>query len=61
MTRYIKLPYVNDKAEDFGKRLVKLVNSNFQKVELKVAFVAPLELKDLFKFKDKVTKWRNSP
>jgi GIY-YIG catalytic domain-containing protein len=52
--RYIKLPYVNNKVEDFGKKLTKLVNSNFPLVELRVAFVAPMEIGKLFKFKDKV-------
>ena len=40
---------------DFGKRLRDFVESNFTNLELKVVFVAPLEMRNLFKFKDKVT------
>jgi hypothetical protein len=52
--RFITLPFVNKKADEFGKRLTKLVNSNFPLVDLRVAFVAPLEIGKLFKFKDSV-------
>ena len=31
------------------------IESNFTNLELKVVFVAPLEMRNLFKFKDKVT------
>ena len=53
--KYLVLPHVNNKVIDFGKRLRNFVESNFTNLELKVVFVAPLEMRNLFKFKDKVT------
>jgi hypothetical protein len=60
-TKYIVLPYVNNKVIDFGKRLKIFVEKNFCDIELKVVFVAPMELRNLFKIKDKLTdKFRQS-
>ena len=53
--KYIVLPHVNNKVIDFGKRLKNFVEKNFDEIELKVVFVAPLEIRNLFKFKDKLT------
>ena len=44
-----------NKVIEFGKRLKKFVENNFIDVELKVVFVAPMEIRNLFKFKDKLT------
>ena len=61
VVKYIVLPYVNYKVIDFGKRLKNFVEKNFIEIELKVVFVAPMELRNLFKFKDKLTdKFRQS-
>jgi len=53
-TRYITLPYCNTKVDDFAKRLTTLVNTNFDKVELKVAFKAPKTIANMFPFKDNI-------
>ena len=53
--KYIVLPHVNNKVIEFGKRLKKFVENNFIDVELKVVFVAPMEIRNLFKLKDKLT------
>jgi len=53
--KYLVLPFVNNKVIDYGKRLRNFIESNFADLELKVVFVAPLEMRNLFKFKDKVT------
>jgi hypothetical protein len=52
--RFISLPYVNKKSEEFGRRLRKLVNTTFPLFDLRVAFKATLEIGKLFSFKDKV-------
>ena len=49
------LPHVNNKVIDYGRRLKNFIEANFTSLELKVVFVAPLEMRNLFKFKDKVT------
>lgn len=53
-TIYLCLPFVNNEVENFGKDLSKLVEDFFNNVKLKVVFKAPKEIKDLFKFKDKI-------
>ena len=53
--KFLVLPHVNDKVIEYGKRLKNFVESNFTDLELKVVFVAPMEMRNLFKFKDKVT------
>ena len=49
------MPYLNEKSEIIGKRLTEFVNDYFDKVNLRVAFRAKAQLRDLFPFKDKVT------
>ena len=51
--RYITLPYINDQTEQFSERLTRLVNTNFPKVDLKVAFKAPKEIGNCFHFKNR--------
>ena len=51
----ITLPYINDQVEKFSTRLSRLVNANFPKVYLKVAFKASKEIGDCFYFKDRPT------
>ena len=53
--KYLVLPHVNNKVIDYGRRLKNFIETNFTNLELKVVFVAPLEMRNLFKFKDKVT------
>ena len=52
--RYLKLPYVSRKCEEFAYRLKKLVETNFQQVQFNVAFQTPLHIGKLFPFKDNV-------
>ena len=53
--KYLVLPHVNNKVIDYGRRLKNFIETNFTNLKLKVVFVAPLEMRNLFKFKDKVT------
>ena len=53
-TRYIVLPYVSRKAEDFSIRLKKLVTKTFPTVEFNVAFKSPNEIGKFFPFKDNI-------
>jgi hypothetical protein len=52
ITRFIVLPFVNRKADDYAKRLKKLVSDNFQQVDFNVAFKSPRTIGDLFPYKD---------
>jgi hypothetical protein len=52
--KFIPLPYVNHKADEFAYRLSKLVKKTFPLVELVVAFSAPNEIGKLFPFKDNI-------
>ena len=49
------MPHVNNKVIDYGRRLKNFIETIFTYLELKVVFVAQLEMRNLFKFKDKVT------
>ena len=42
--RFIVLPYCNSKAEKFADRLKHLVESNFDQIDMNVAFKAPNEI-----------------
>ena len=53
-TRFLKLPYVGRKCEDFAFRLKQLVNEHFPQVEFNVAFQAPMTIGKMFPFKDKI-------
>jgi len=44
------LPYFNSKAEKFADRLKHLVLSNFDQIDMKVAFKAPNEIGKKFPF-----------
>ena len=48
------LPYCNSKAEKFADRLKHLVESNFDQIDMKVAFKAPNEIGKKFPFKDNI-------
>jgi len=48
------LPYCNPKAEKFADRLKHLVESNFDQIDMKVAFKAPNEIDKKFPFKDNI-------
>jgi hypothetical protein len=51
--RFLKLPYISKKCEDFAYRMKKLVNENFPQVDFNVAFQAPATIGMMFPFKDK--------
>jgi hypothetical protein len=53
--KYIVLPYSNQKVDEFAERLTKLVNNNFDNVDLKIAFKAPNEIGKMFPFKDNIS------
>jgi len=52
--RFLKLPYVSNKCEDFAFRLKKLVEDDFPQVDFNVAFQAPMTIGKFFPFKDKI-------
>ena len=53
MKRFLKLPYVNRKCEDFAHRFKILVVGHFPQVDLNVAFETPATIGEMFPFKDK--------
>jgi hypothetical protein len=56
LTRFIVLPYVSKKAEEFSVRLKTLVEENYSQVDFNVAFKSPQTIGNLFPFKDRVKK-----
>jgi hypothetical protein len=52
--RFIVLPFVNRKVEEFAVRLKTLVEVNYSQVDFNVAFKSPKTIGNLFPFKDKV-------
>ena len=52
--RFLKLPYVSRKCEDYAFRLKKLVETHYEQVEFNVAFQAPMTIGSMFPFKDRV-------
>ena len=52
--RFIVLPYVNRKVEEFAVRLKALVENNYTQVDLNVAFKAPNTIGNMFPFKDRI-------
>ena len=52
-TRFIVLPFMNPKVEDFAVKLKTLVESNYTQVDFNVAFKAPSTIGNMFPFKDK--------
>jgi len=52
--RFLKLPYVGRKCEDFAFRLKRVVTDFLPQVEFNVAFQAPMTIGKLFPFKDGV-------
>ena len=54
--RFIVLPYVSKKADEFATRLKRLVTSTYPTVEFNVAFKAPNEIGRYFPFKDKIKR-----
>ena len=54
--RFLKLPYVNRKCEDYALRLKGIVEENFPQVEFNVAFQAPMTIGKMFPFKDGTRK-----
>ena len=53
-TKYLSLPYLNDKSEKIAFKLKKVVKEYYKNINLRVAFKAPAQLGDHFPFKDKV-------
>ena len=56
MKRFLKLPYVNRKCEDYAFRLKQLVESHYTQVNFNVAFQAPMTIGKMFPFKDNIKK-----
>ena len=54
LTRYIVLPFINKKVEDFAVRLKTLVEKNYNKVDMNVAFKSPKIIGQLYPYKDRV-------
>jgi hypothetical protein len=54
LKRFIVLPFVNRKAEDFAVRLKALVEDNYTQVDFNVAFKAPKTIGNMFPFKDRI-------
>jgi hypothetical protein len=52
--RFIVLPFVNKKAEDFALRLKSLVEESYSQVDFNVAFKSPKTIGSLFPFKDQI-------
>jgi hypothetical protein len=52
--RFIVLPFVNKKAEDFAVRLKSLVEESYSQVDFNVAFKSPKTIGSLFPFKDQI-------
>ena len=53
-TKYLSLPYINDKSELISRNIKKLVKQYYPKINLRVAFKSPAQLGDHFPFKDQV-------
>jgi len=53
-TKYLSLPYINDKSEIISRNHKKLVKQYYPKINLRVAFKSPAQLDDHFPFKDQV-------
>jgi predicted GIY-YIG superfamily endonuclease len=56
ITKFLSLPYINEKSEKVTQHMSKLVDKYFQKTKLVIAFKAPRELGHSFPFKDKVSE-----
>ena len=52
--RYIVLPYVGPKSDEFSEKLKSLVNSNFPQIDFNVAYQTPQTIESFFPYKDKV-------
>lgn len=52
--RYIVLPYVGPKSDEFSDKLKGLINSNFPQIDFNVAFQTPQTIGSFFPYKDKV-------
>ena len=54
-TKYLSLPYINDKSEIIARKIQETVKDHFLNVNLRVAFKSPTTLGSHFPFKDKIT------
>jgi hypothetical protein len=54
--RFIVLPYVSKKCEDFARNLKKVINNSFPSIEMEVAFQAPKYIANYFPYKDKIER-----
>jgi hypothetical protein len=52
--RFLKLPYVNRKCEDFAFRLKSTIEEYYPQVEFNVAFQSPMTIGKMLPFKDNV-------
>ena len=52
ITKFLSLPYINEKSDKITKKLGKLVNLYFHNTKLILAIKAPREIGDSFPFRD---------
>ena len=52
--RFIKLPYVSKRCDEFERSLKELINKSYPQVDLGAALSAPKTIEKLFSFKDNV-------
>jgi hypothetical protein len=54
--RFLVLPFVNRRADEFASKLKTLVNKSYNQIDFTIAFKTPGSIGELFPFKDKTTK-----
>ena len=54
--RFLKLPFVHRKCEDFARRLKSLMTQSYPQVDFNVAFQTPMNIGKLFPYKDTIKK-----
>ena len=53
-TRFIVLPYLNRKADEYRRRIKNLIPSSYPQVDFNIAFQAPMTVWSMFSFKGSV-------
>jgi len=54
--RFLKLPFVHRKCEDFSRRLKSMMTKSYPHVDFNVAFQTPMNIGKLFPYKDAIKK-----
>jgi len=52
--RFLKLPFVHRKCDEYGRRLKQIVTNSYPQVDFNVAFQTPMNVGKLFPFKDNI-------